>query len=69
MIATSPPGAVAILSAALVLVALVLTVQSVFVCFSTHGALPQGDEWFSLGVFRSMLTGQHVFARPLQPAQ
>ena len=62
MIATSPPGAVAILSAALVLVALVLTVQSVFVCFSTHGALPQGDEWFSLGVFRSMLTGQHVFA-------
>ena len=59
---TRPPGAVAILSAALVLMALVLTVQSVLVSFSTHGALPQGDEWFSLGVFRSVLTGQHVGA-------
>ena len=61
MIATRPPGAFAVLAAALVPMALVLTVQSVLVSFSTHGALPQGDEWFSLGVFRSMLTGQHVF--------
>ena len=60
--ATRPPGAVAILSAALVLTALVLAVHSVLVSFATHGALPQGDEWFSLGVFRSMLTGEHVLA-------
>lgn len=59
---TRPAGAVAIMSAALVLMALVLTVQSVIVSFSTHGALPQGDEWFSLTVFRSMLTGKHLFA-------
>ena len=62
MKATRAPDALAILSAALVLMALVLTLQSVLVSFSTHGALPQGDEWFSLGVFRSILTGQHVLA-------
>ena len=60
--ATHPPGAVALVSAALVLTALVLTVQSVLVSFATHGALPQGDEWFNLAVFRSILTGKTVLA-------
>ena len=55
-------GLVAIGTAALLFAASVFVVQSVVVAFATHSPLPQEDEWYSLTVFRSILTGRHVLA-------
>ena len=54
------PGPIAALAAALVLVAVAVAAQTVAESFATHSLLPQGDEWTSLAVFRSVMTGRSV---------
>ena len=48
------------LAASLVLAAIVVAAQTVAESFATHSLLPQGDEWTSLAVFRSVMTGRAV---------
>ena len=56
------PGPAAVLAATLVLAATIVAAQTVAESFATHSLLPQGDEWVSLAVFRSVMTGRTVVA-------
>ena len=50
------------LAASLVLAAILVAAQTVAESFATHSLLPQGDEWTSLAVFRSVMTGRAVIS-------